>query len=285
MATAPSLNKEELATQGWTVVRGLVPLDITKRMRALMDNILGPPAREVPETEYGWASREAVWAAVNDAYERGTPVVDSSNWMHTIRHPIQSPDCEVLADIISKTGVVELHEDLLKSSNVKLMQQMLRRTDVDPDAERLGHSVARGWHMDHGFIPPLYQAEPRQMYYHTMTALNDIGLDGAPFTVIPDIYPKIQRAISKFDSGYMSSLVGQDFRGAVPAAIMKDPAVAAARDAALESPPPGPSECMHDRPCDPTAMTDSHHPTRQPPPEKLSSCEFIDVGCRQQGYA
>ena len=64
--------------------------------------------------------------------------MDSGNWMHTIRHPIQCHDASVCADIISKTGVVELHEDLLKSSNVKLMQQMLRRTDVDPEAEKRG---------------------------------------------------------------------------------------------------------------------------------------------------
>ena len=76
---------------------------------------------------------------------RGTPVVDSGNWMHTIRHPIQCHDASVCADIISKTGVVELHEDLLKSSNVKLMQQMLRRTDVDPEAEKRGRSYPLGW--------------------------------------------------------------------------------------------------------------------------------------------
>eukprot|EP01052_Picozoa_sp_SAG31_P056358 SAG31_NODE_16094_length_723_cov_1.129808_1_plen_137_part_00 len=132
------INKDELADQGWTVVRGFVPRSITIRMRTLMDDILGPPEKEKPETEYGWSSRELVWKAVTDAYERGTPVVDSKNYMHTIRHPIRNHDCEVLADIISQTGVVELHEDLLKSSNVKLMQQMLRRTDVDPDAEKIG---------------------------------------------------------------------------------------------------------------------------------------------------
>lgn len=99
-------------------------------------------------------------------------------------------------------------------------------------------------HMDHGFIPPLYQTEPRQMYYHTMTALNNIGLDGAPFTVVPGIYPKIQQAISKFDHDYMSGLVGEDFRGAVPARIMQDPAVMAARDSAMDSPPAGLSECL-----------------------------------------
>ena len=143
----PAIDKEELATQGWTVVKGMVPLDITARMRQLMDDILGPPAKDVPETEYGWGSREAGWSAVTDAYERGSPVVDSGNWMHTIRHPIQCHDASVCADIISKTGVVELHEDLLKSSNVKLMQQMLRRTDVDPEAEKRGRSFPKGWHM------------------------------------------------------------------------------------------------------------------------------------------
>ena len=66
----------------------------------------------------------------------------------------------------------------------------------------------------HGFIPPLYQTEPRQMYYHTMTALNDIGPGGAPFTIVDGIYPKIKKVIESFDSDYMATLVGEDFRGA-----------------------------------------------------------------------
>ena len=235
----PVIDKEELATQGWTVVKGMVPLEITARMRQLMDDILGPPAKDVPETEYGWGSREAVWSAVTDAYERGTPVVDSGNWMHTIRHPIQCHDASVCADIISKTGVVELHEDLLKSSNVKLMQQMLRRTDVDPEAEKRGRSLPLGWHMDHGFIPPLYQTEPRQMYYHTMTALNDIGPGGAPFTIVDGIYPKIKRVIESFDDEYMATLIGEDFRGNVPARIMEAPEMIAAREEANAEPPMG----------------------------------------------
>lgn len=62
------------------------------------------------------------------------------------------------------------------------------------------------------------------MYYHTMTALNDIGLDGAPFTVAgPDVYSRIKAVMRRFDDEYMSTLVGEDFRGAVPGRIMQAP--------------------------------------------------------------
>ena len=47
------------------------------------------------------------------------------------------------------------------------------------------------------------------MYYHTMTALNDIGPGGAPFTVVDGIYPKIKKVIESFDDDYMATLVGE----------------------------------------------------------------------------
>ena len=77
------------------------------------------------------------------------------------------------------------------------------------------------------------------MYYHTMTALNDIGPGGAPFTVVDGIYPKIKKVIESFDDDYMATLVGEDFRGNVPARIMEDPEMIAARDEANAEPPMG----------------------------------------------
>ena len=77
------------------------------------------------------------------------------------------------------------------------------------------------------------------MYYHTMTALNDIGPGGAPFTVVDGIYPKIKKVMEKFDDDYMATLVGEDFRGNVPARIMEDPEMIAARDEANAEPPMG----------------------------------------------
>ena len=47
------------------------------------------------------------------------------------------------------------------------------------------------------------------MYYHTMTALNDIGPGGAPFTIVDGIYPKIKKVIESFDDDYMATLVGE----------------------------------------------------------------------------
>ena len=77
------------------------------------------------------------------------------------------------------------------------------------------------------------------MYYHTMTALNDIGPGGAPFTIVDGIYPKIKKVIESFDDDYMAMLIGEDFRGNVPARIMEDPEMIAARDEANAEPPMG----------------------------------------------
>jgi hypothetical protein len=68
-----------------------------------------------------------------------------------------------------ESGMVEMQTELLKATDLKLMQQRLIRTDPDPQ-QRSSEPVPTGWHLDTCFTPAHYKSSPRQNYYHTVVA-------------------------------------------------------------------------------------------------------------------
>ena len=147
---AVDFDKEELLAQGFTIVRGAVPLGACRRACELLDDYLGPRGKSVADhiEAKGWplctqyvdnprvppppADQQAFWATA-------PPFFQSHNYRHDIRHPIHEP---VMAELITPAQV-----DAQKSAlgiggghgaaqpglgSLKLMQQFLIRTDYQP---------------------------------------------------------------------------------------------------------------------------------------------------------
>ena len=94
----PRVDMEELHRQGFTVLRKMVPADVTARARNVMDRILGPPCREVADPLLGRVYegepaglRGQYYAAAREGLRTGRAVVTSGAHRHGIRHPIFDP--------------------------------------------------------------------------------------------------------------------------------------------------------------------------------------------------
>ena len=113
------------------------------------------------------------WPGGRDVIERclraKKPIITSSPFIHNIRHPIVDP---LMAEATTAGGMLEIHEELLRSKDLRLMQHFLRRTDLSPPEVLppqgafgcTADSPLPGWHVDGGFCPNQYTATPKQIF-------------------------------------------------------------------------------------------------------------------------
>jgi ectoine hydroxylase-related dioxygenase (phytanoyl-CoA dioxygenase family) len=156
---------EELEENGYTVFPGFLDTETTARIRAHMDALLPPVAPR------------------DDA---------NAKRLHTMRHPIPG---EIMAEILANPRLIELAGQLLKSDDLRLLEQVLIRTD--PADQEPG---ARGWHVDMPFFPAHYNAAPRQTYFHMVHALNPVAPHSGAFTIVPGSHKKTYAASAKMSS-------------------------------------------------------------------------------------
>jgi hypothetical protein len=183
---------EELHTQGWTLVRGLVPCTLTSQARGLADAIIGgSDAVERVPSERG---QPGPWPAAGETL----PVITSSNFKHSINHPIDD-SAYGFEGLLAKLllPMIGINRALLRcdsqgekggsAGGLRLMQQFLRRTDVGPPPHHgcSGGPPPAAWHQDQGFLPAHYEAAPRQMFFHSILALTDVLTDGGAFFASP----------------------------------------------------------------------------------------------------
>ena len=162
-------NLQELDEKGFTVVRNVVPKELTTKARDLMDAIIGgpPPAAGVLGLE------KCPTGPIDDPEARGQPgpwpepgdprpVIASGGYTHSLHHPIPDENYGhpgLMAALLEH--YVEVNKQLLRCSDedakgLKLMQQFFRRTDLGPKPRNGCTSDGeppRGWHMDQAFLP------------------------------------------------------------------------------------------------------------------------------------
>ena len=207
---------QELEQRGWTVVRGLVPRDLTSQARELVDAIIGGSSgvESVP-TDRG---QPGPWPTDGGAL----PVITSSAFKHSINPPIDDAAFGhegLLAKLL--LPMVGVNRQLLRceeaqdgsdsaTGGLKLLQQFFRRTDVGP--ERHGCSDGpppNAWHLDQGFLPRHYAARPRQMFYHTILALTDVKRDGGAFFASPSSLARARAITGGLNPAEESRIVRQ----------------------------------------------------------------------------
>jgi hypothetical protein len=105
----------ELEAQGFTVVRGFAGPRTTRRARALIDAMLGPPAECVDGhiRSAGGAVNVGVARQAEGAVRRvpggaRPPRIDSAGHRHTLRHPLRDP---LMAEVIP--ALLTVHRQLL----------------------------------------------------------------------------------------------------------------------------------------------------------------------------
>ena len=170
-------HRRELATQGWTVLRGHLPTGLTSRLRAVADSVLGGPApvrcvaeRGIAVSPDGGSWGQSAWDYAERCVAEGHPVIDSAEWRHDIRHPLPHPE---LALAVTEGGLPELLADLLHSevSRLRLMQQILVRTDPCGEPERDRQAGTPGWHLVRpSFSRPDAHAHPAPRPGHDVPA-------------------------------------------------------------------------------------------------------------------
>ena len=146
---------EELDARGCTVVRNFLDRSLTTRLRQHIDSLI---VKLKPGN-------------VND-----------------LRHPIPG---EVMAEALFETGLMALAASQLFSTDIRLLEQVLIRTDP---AEPGVAGGASGWHLDMAFHPDEYNARPRRTYYHYVHALSTVEPGGGAFTIVPGSHHKTYAA-------------------------------------------------------------------------------------------
>jgi ectoine hydroxylase-related dioxygenase (phytanoyl-CoA dioxygenase family) len=141
---------EQLETEGYAVFPGFLDRGTARRIREHMDSLLPPVA------------------------PRDDATVPRVN---TLRHPIPGA---IMAEILANPRLLELAGELLRAQHLRLLEQVLIRTDPGPAAAGAG-----GWHIDMAFLPAQYRAVPRQTYYHMVHSLNDVPRNGGAFMIVP----------------------------------------------------------------------------------------------------
>jgi hypothetical protein len=200
---APHVDYDHVEQQGWAIVRGMFPPDLCARLRAATDDAVGAtrPMERSSAPRFGMDLDAALAAR--------TPVVDSENFRHTARQPIFDA---ALAEAAVAGGMVGMHERLYGAAGgLRLMQQMLVRTDADPVAVAAGRSDPGGWHMDTAFLPKHYATTPQTNVYHVLTALNDVPSGGAAFHIVPSGFVQ-SKAYTDEHLDELESLQDSDFR-------------------------------------------------------------------------
>ena len=140
---------DQLEAEGYTVFPGFLDQSTTNRVRRHMDSLLPPVAP-----------------------------ADAANAprLHALRHPIGGA---IMAELLSPQ-LLELSKSLLNSNDLRLLEQVLIRTDPQTSAP-----TADGWHVDMAFLPEHYNARPRQTYFHMVHCLNTVARGGGAFTIVP----------------------------------------------------------------------------------------------------
>lgn len=155
---------QHLDEHGYAVVRDFLDFSTTARLRKHMDAHL--PAIERPELTVGKPIR-------------------------MLRHPIPGA---IMAEVITHR-LLDLARELLLSTHIRLLEQVLIRTDPIP-----GPPGSFGWHLDQVFFPKHYHSVPRHTYYHFVHALNTVPAGGGAFTIVPGSHKKTYAATAKMSS-------------------------------------------------------------------------------------
>lgn len=156
---------EQLETEGYAVFPRFLDTATTARIRAHMDSLLPQATPPEPGSE--------------------PPV-------HHLRHPIPGA---IMAEILANPDLLDLAQRLLLSTDLRLLEQVLIRSDGGAGAP--GPS---GWHLDWAFLPGHYQARPRQTYFHMVHALSTVAPGGAGFTIVPGSHHLTYAAAARLGS-------------------------------------------------------------------------------------
>jgi ectoine hydroxylase-related dioxygenase (phytanoyl-CoA dioxygenase family) len=215
---APVVDYDAVSRDGCTVVRGMFSPALCARLRACVDSVVGdgpievstaPQLRSGDEVQRGHLTSSTQLGDIERALATRTPLVDSENWRHTVRQPIFD---SALADATIAGNMLEMQRRLLKAGRgLRLMQQMLVRTDADPTAVAAGRSEPTGWHMDTAFLPKHYSTAPQTNLYHVLTALNDVPSGGGAFGIVPAAFAQ-SKAFTEAHLDELSALKDSDFR-------------------------------------------------------------------------
>ncbi len=160
-----NLDLDHLEQEGYTIVRGFLDLEMTRRGRAHIDSLLPP---------------------VN------TPEEDRERWHFVLRHPIPGA---IMADFLNNPNLFELATRCLQPNELRLLEQVLIRSDPRPPP----HGPL-GWHVDWAFFPRQYNAVPRQTYFHMSHCLNTVPPGGAAFMIVPGSHHLTYAATAKMDT-------------------------------------------------------------------------------------
>lgn len=165
---------EQLETEGYAVFPNFLDAATSARIREHMDSLLPPVA---------------------------APDDESTPRLHAMRHPISGA---IMAEIITPE-LSELASQLLQSSDLRLLEQVLVRTDPAPLAQRKPQS-AQGWHVDMAFHPSHYESTPRHTYFHMMHCLNTVAPGGGAFTIVPGSHHQTYAAAKELGEAELSQL-------------------------------------------------------------------------------
>jgi ectoine hydroxylase-related dioxygenase (phytanoyl-CoA dioxygenase family) len=156
---------QRLDEQGYVVVRGFLPANVTAAIRAHIDRLAPPPE----------------------------PVdLPGKRRVHDLRHPIPGA---IMAEIVTP-ALVDLAMAILKTTvvaDLRLLEQVLIRTDPQPPP----HGPA-GWHVDWAFLPDEYEARPRQTYFHMVHACSTVEPGGGAFMIVPGSHHRAYAATARF---------------------------------------------------------------------------------------
>lgn len=141
---------EQLENEGYTVFPNFIDQSTIDRIRAHMDALMPPIA---PKEEVG------------------------ARRLHLLRHPIPGA---IMAEILARPQLIELATQLLRANDLRLLEQVLIRTDPMADPPPVA-----GWHLDKVFLSRHYNATPRQTYYHMVHCLNTVAPGSGAFTIVP----------------------------------------------------------------------------------------------------
>lgn len=218
MEEVPYVDYEEVRTRGFTIVKGMLPSALCKRLRDTTDAIVGPVGELSTSTELEGQGRHLVDPHntevfdIDHALSTHRSVVGSRNYRHGIRHPIYGPDPGCLAEAALAGNMVEMQKKLTRADKgLRLMQQQLVRSDPDPAAVTSG-SAPNGWHMDTAFLPKHYDVTPQQNVHHVVTALNTSQSGGATFWLVPHSFAQSRARGLSMPAAERDSLRDSDFR-------------------------------------------------------------------------
>eukprot|EP01048_Picozoa_sp_COSAG05_P032616 COSAG05_NODE_12599_length_462_cov_0.573003_1_plen_148_part_01 len=135
---------------GFTVVPDIVPLELTARVRAFSDALLGPP-------DPGGARRSKV-------------------------HPIPGA---IMAELASLPPLVNMASHFCGCDPVELRlgEQVLIRTDRHEELHQTPGAV--GWHIDFLFPPNSYESTPKKTYFQYFLHMSSTQPGGAAFCIVP----------------------------------------------------------------------------------------------------